>query len=164
MSDFVIRTATEADVPVLLTLIHELAEYEKLSAKVVVTEGGLRRSLFGDHPVAEAILGLWKSKPAAYAVFYPTYSTFSGETGLYLEDLYVRPDYRGLGCGAAMFGHLARHARQRGFSRIAWAVLDWNQPAIAFYRHLGARPAPQEWLGYVLDADHITRLANDRKR
>ena len=164
MSDFAIRSATEADTSVLLTLIRELADYENLSAKVVVTEEVLRRWLFGERRVAEAVLGLWKGEPAAYAVFYPTYATFSGEAGLYLEDIFVRPDYRGRGCGAALLRHLARLSRQRGFSRMSWAVLDWNQPAIGFYRHLGARPAPQEWLAYLLEDAPLTRLANDDTR
>lgn len=163
MSEFAIRTAAEADVPLLLALIRELAEYEKLSDKVVVTEDCLRRWLFGKQRVAEAVLGSWQGKPAAYALFYPTYSTFSGEAGLYLEDLYVRPDYRGRGFGTALLRHLARIAQQRGFGKISWAVLDWNQPAIGFYCRHGARQAPQEWLTYLLEADRVAGLANDDK-
>ena len=160
MSDFEIRAANGSDVPVLLALIRELAEYEKLTDKVVVSEDDLRRWLFGERPVAEAVLGCWQEAPVAYAVFYPTLSTFSGEAGLYLEDLYVRKDYRGRGCGGELLRHVARIAHRLGFRRISWAVLDWNEAAIGFYRHLGAQPAAQDWLIYALDAESVLRLAS----
>lgn len=164
MSDFEIRPATEADVPVLLALIKELAEFERLADKVAVSENNLRQRLFGEHPVADAVLGWCRDEPVAYAVFYPTFSTFSGGAGLYLEDLFVKKDYRARGYGGSMFRHVARLAKRRGFGKVSWAVLHWNKPAIDFYQHLGAKPAPQDWLVYTLDADAVTRLASVRKK
>ena len=161
MNHFKIREATAADVPVLLTLIRELAAYEKLTRKVVVTESRLRKWFFGARPVAEAILGYLHGEAVAYAAFYPTFSTFSGQPGFYLEDLFVQPDYRGRGYGQAMLRHVARIAQKKGFTTISWSVLHWNQPAIRFYRHLGAKPAPKNWLVYTLDADALSHLAQD---
>lgn len=161
MTDLEIRAAREADVPVILALIRELAEYEKLTDQVVVTAGSLRQRLFGEGRVADAALGYCRGEPVAYAVWYPTFSTFSGEAGFYLEDVFVKQDYRGRGYGRAMLRHLARVARRRGFGKVSWAVLDWNRSAIGFYRSLGARPAPREWLGYALDGEALADLAQE---
>ena len=161
MNHFKIRAATAADIPVLLTLIRELAEYEKLTHKVVATESSLRKWFFGKHPVAEAVLGYLRGEPIAYAAFYPTFSTFSGQPGLYLEDLFVKRDYRGRGYGKAILRHVARIAKKKRFSTITWSVLDWNKPAIAFYRNLGGRPAPNDWLVYTLPARALSNLAKD---
>jgi len=161
MTDFKIQTAGKADVPVLLALIRELAEYEKLSDKVVVTASNLRQRLFGEGRVADAVLGYCRSEPVAYAVWYPTFSTFSGEAGFYLEDIFVKQDYRGRGYGRAIFCHIARAARSQGFGKISWAVLDWNQSAIGFYRSLGARPAPREWHVYALDGEALASMARE---
>lgn len=159
MNHLKIRAATAADVPLLLALIRELAEYEKLTHKVLATESRLQNWLFGKRPVAEAVLGYLGGEAVAYAAFYPTFSTFSGEPGLYLEDLFVRRDYRRRGYGQAMLRHVARLAKKKRFTTIAWSVLDWNKPAIGFYGDLGAQPAPPDWLVYSLDADAVTRLA-----
>ena len=161
MTDLEIRAAREADVPVILALICELAEYEKLTDQVVVTASSLRQRLFGEDRVADAALGYCRGEPVAYAVWYPTFSTFSGEAGFYLEDVFVKQDYRGRGYGRAMLRHLARVARRRGFGKVSWAVLDWNRSAIGFYRSLGARPAPREWLGYALDGEALANLAQE---
>jgi GNAT superfamily N-acetyltransferase len=161
MKHFKIRAATEADVPALLALIRELAEYEKLTHRVMATESRLRKWFFGKHPVAEAVLGDLRGEAVAYAAFYPTFSTFSGEPGFYLEDLFVRPQFRGKGYGREMLRHVARLARKKGFATISWSVLHWNKPAIGFYRHLGAKPARKDWLVYTLDADAVLRLAAD---
>ena len=161
MKHFTIRAATEADVPALLVLIRELAEYEQLTHKVVATESRLRKWFFGKHPVAEAVLGSLRGEAVAYAVLYPAFSTFSGEPGFYLEDLFVRPQFRGKGYGRELLRHVARLARKRRFATISWSVLHWNQPAIGFYRHLGAKPAQQDWLVYTLDTNAVIRLATD---
>ncbi len=161
MTDFEIRAAGEADVPVLLALIRDLAEYEKLSDKVVVTASSLRQRLFGEGRVADAALGYCRGEPVAYAVWYPTFSTFSGEAGFYLEDLFVKQDYRGRGYGRAILRHIARVARRQGFGKVSWAVLDWNQSAIGFYCSLGARPAPREWLVYALEGEVLASLAQE---
>lgn len=135
-----IEPARIEDVPLLLSLIRELAEYEKLSHEVVATEEGLRETLFGDRPYAEAVIARVDGEPAGFALFFPNYSTFLGKPGLYLEDLFVRPAFRGRGIGRKLLSHITRIARDRGYGRVEWAVLDWNEPAIAFYRKLGAVP------------------------
>jgi GNAT superfamily N-acetyltransferase len=161
MSHFKIRAATEADVPLLLALIRELAEYEKLTHRVVATQSSLRKWFFGKRPVAEAVLGCLRGDAVAYAAFYPTFSTFSGKPGVYLEDLFVRRGYRGRGYGQAMLRHVARLAKMKRFTTISWSVLHWNKPAIGFYRHLGAKPAPRDWLVYTLDTNALTRPAKE---
>jgi GNAT superfamily N-acetyltransferase len=157
-ADLEIRPATEADVPLLLTLIRELAEYEKLSHEVVATEEVLRESLFGGRRVAEALLGHVAGEPAAFALFFHNFSTFLGRPGLYLEDLYVRPEHRGGGVGRAMLRRLARLAKERGCGRLEWWVLDWNEPAIRFYKSLGAEPM-DDWTVYRVAGEALDRLA-----
>jgi len=134
-----IRPAAPADVPLLLTLIRGLATYEKLLHEVEATEERLTATLFGPRPAAECVLAFTAGgAPAGGAVFFTNYSTFLAKPGLYLEDLFVLPEFRGQGIGKALLLHLARLAHQRGCGRMEWTVLDWNQPAIDFYESLGA--------------------------
>ena len=144
MTGFEIRTATEADVPVILQLIRDLATYERAPEAVVATEAGLREVLFGAKPSAEVLLALEKTEPVGFAVYFYNFSTWLGRAGLYLEDLFVRPEMRGKGYGRALLIRLAQIAKERGCGRMEWAVLDWNEPAIQFYRKLGATPM-HEW-------------------
>lgn len=159
--DFRIERASVADVPLLLSFIKELAEYERLSHEVTADEEILRESLFGARPVAEALVGYYGEAPVCFALFFYNFSTFLGRPGLYLEDLYVRPEMRGRGFGRAMLLHLARLAKERGCGRFEWSVLDWNQPAINFYKQLGARPM-DEWTIFRLTGDALERLAGER--
>jgi len=133
-----IRPATEADVPVLLAFIRELAEYEKLAPEVSATEEQLRATLFGPRPFAEALLACADGEPAGFALFFHHYSTFLARPGLHLEDLYVRPAFRRRGLGKLLLTNLARIAVERGCGRYEWTVLDWNEPSIRFYESLGA--------------------------
>jgi GNAT superfamily N-acetyltransferase len=145
MLNFHIRAATEQDIPAILSLIRALAEYEKARPEEVpVDETMLRESLFGAKPHAEVLLAGSVTGPVGFAVFFHNFSTWRGKPGLYLEDLFVQPAMRGQGIGKALLRELARIARQRGCARMEWAVLDWNQPAIAFYKSLGAVPL-DEW-------------------
>ncbi len=155
---FRIREATEKDVPVILSFIRRLAEYEKLSHEVVAGEDDLRRTLFGDRRVAECRLGIFEEQPVCFAIFFHNYSTFKGKAGLYLEDLFVLPEYRGKGFGKAMLHHLAGIARERDCPRFEWSVLDWNEPAIRFYRSLGAEPM-DEWTVFRLSGEALQKLA-----
>ena len=133
-----IRSATEADVPVLLTFIRELAEYEKLAHEVSATEERLHATLFGPRRFAEALLACLDDEPAGFALFFHNYSTFLARPGLYLEDLFVRPAYRGRGLGKLLLTTIARIAMERGCGRYEWTVLEWNTPSIRFYESLGA--------------------------
>ena len=158
MPELEIRVATEDDVPLILSLIKELAEYERLSQEVVATEEALRDSLFGARRVAEALLGYLGDDLAGFALFFHNFSTFLGRTGIYLEDLYVRPEFRGAGVGRALLVHVARLAKERGCGRLEWSVLDWNEPAIGFYRGIGASPV-SGWTVYRLTGETLDRLA-----
>jgi len=158
MARFEIRQATEADVPVILRFIRALAEYEKLSHKVVATEESLRRTLFGNPRFAEVILGYEDGEPVGFALFFHNYSTFLGRPGIYLEDLFVDPDRRGRGYGKALLAHLARLARDRDCGRLEWAVLDWNAPSIQFYKSLGAVPL-DDWIIFRLTGEALERSA-----
>jgi GNAT superfamily N-acetyltransferase len=144
--------AREEDVPVVLGLIKGLAEYEKLAHEVVATENDLRESLFGSRPVAEVVLAYAGDLPIGFALFFHNFSTFLGRRGLYLEDLFVVPEWRGRGIGRRLLAHLARMAVERGCGRVEWAVLDWNEPAVGFYRRLGA---------LVMDDWRICRLTGE---
>ena len=157
---FRIDPATEADVSVILSLIKELAEYERLSAEVVATEADIHRCLFSDRPVAEAMVGRWGAQPIAFALFFNSFSTFLGRPGIYLEDLYVRPEYRGRGFGRELLVHLARLAVERRCGRLEWAVLDWNEVAINTYRRAGAE-AMDEWTVYRLTGRALEQLATE---
>jgi GNAT superfamily N-acetyltransferase len=149
--------ATESDVPLILSFVRKLAEYEKLSNRVVANEATLRDSLFGARPAAEVMLAYLGTRPAGFAVFFENFSTFAGRRGVYLEDLFVEPEFRSKGIGKALFVHLAQLTRQRGGGRLDWAVLDWNQPAIGFYRKLGAEPLA-DWTVYRLSGDALDAL------
>ena len=153
-----IRPATEADVPLLLDFIRGIAEYEKLLDTVTATEQSLRESLFGDRPAAEALIGEWDGQPAAYAIYFQNFSTFTGRPGLYLEDIFVKPEYRQRGIGQKILVHLAQIAHQRNCPRMEWVALDWNQPAIEFYEKLGAQQLP-EWRHFRMEPPAITALA-----
>ena len=145
-----IRAATSTDVPLILSLIRGLADYEKLSHEVEATEEKLHATLFGPRPAAECIIALTElDEPVGFALFYPNYSTFLARPGLYLEDLFVKPEFRGKGIGKALLSYLAALANEREYGRMEWTVLDWNEPAIAFYESFGARRM-REW--------HICRL------
>lgn len=134
-----IRPATATDLPTILRFIHDLAAYENLTAEVTADEASLGATLFGERPSAECILAEWDQQPVGFAIYFTNYSTFLAKPGLYLEDLFVRPEFRGRGIGKALLLHLAKQAHQRGYGRMEWAVLTWNQPAIDFYESLGAR-------------------------
>ena len=153
-----IEAATVHDVPLLLSLIGALAEYERMSDAVVATEARLRDSLFGTNPSAEAAIARVERDAVGFALWYQNYSTFLAKPGLYLEDLFVLPDWRGRGVGAALLGHLARIALERDYGRMEWSVLNWNEPAIGFYRRIGAKPM-DEWTVYRLTGDDLRRLA-----
>ena len=156
-----IRKATEADVPVIVWFIRQLAEYERLLQEAVMTEETLRESLFGSRPSAEVLLGYYQDKPVAFAVFFHNFSTFLGRRGLYLEDLFVIPEMRGKGFGRGLLVHLAQIARERNCGRFEWAVLDWNEPAIEFYKRLGAVPM-SEWTIFRVTGKALDRLADER--
>ncbi len=154
-----VRQAVEADVPLVASLIRELAEYERLAHEVRLTEERLRAALFGERPYAEvAIAEDAAGEPAGFALFFHNFSTFLAQPGIYLEDLYVRPAYRGAGVGRALMEHLARLAVERGCGRLEWAVLDWNEPAVGFYRRLGAL-SNDDWTIYRLSGEALERLA-----
>jgi GNAT superfamily N-acetyltransferase len=159
MTDFEIRTTTEADIPVILGLIRDLATYERAPDAVVAAEAGLREVLFGPKPSAEVLLALENAEPVGFAVFFHNFSTWLGRPGLYLEDLFVRPEERGKGYGRALLERLAQIAQERGCGRMEWAVLDWNEPAIQFYRKLGATPM-DEWTVFRLTREGIAKLAS----
>ena len=149
--------ATKADVPLILAFIRELAEYERLADEVVATEEILEETLFGERRYAEVLLAFLGCEPAGYALFFHSFSTFLGRPGLYLEDLYVKPQYRGSGIGTKLLGQLAQIASERMCGRMEWAVLNWNEPSIGFYKSIGARPM-DDWTVYRLTGDQIGRL------
>jgi len=161
MTDLIIRPAVASDVPVILQLIRGLAEYERAPEQVVCDEARLRESLFGAKPDAEVLLASIGQVPAGFAVFFHNYSTWWGRRGLFLEDLFVRPDMRGRGIGKALLRSLARVAKERECARMEWQVLDWNQPAIDFYKSLGA-VAKDEWTTFRLDRAAIEKLSDSR--
>src|SRR3989475_2149254 len=158
-SNFEIRPARVEDVPIILKLIRDLATYERAPKEVTTTEEQLVDVLFGEKPVAEVLLAFERKSPVGFAVFFHNFSTWLGRPGLYLEDLFVKPQHRGKGYGRALLIHLAKIARERGCGRMEWAVLDWNEPAIKFYRQLGAKPM-DEWTVFRLTRDGIAKLAD----
>jgi GNAT superfamily N-acetyltransferase len=157
MSDTRVREASEGDVPLILTFIRELADYEKLSHEVVATEEGLRESLFAGRRYAEVLIAEHDGAPAGFALYFHNFSTFLGKPGIYLEDLYVRPEFRGSGIGRQLLVKLAHLALQRGCGRLEWSVLDWNEPSIGFYRQLGA-VAMDDWTVYRVSDDALRKL------
>ncbi len=154
-----IRRATEADVPLILALIKDLAAYERLSDAVVATEDVLRESLFGTRPYAEVILGYYDGTPAGYVLFFHNFSTFIGKPGIYIEDIYVKTSHRGKGLGKALFGYTAALAADRNCARLEFAVLDWNEPSIRFYKHRGARLL-DDWSMYRITGQALQDLAD----
>jgi len=153
-----IDPATPADVPLILCLIRELADYENLGSQVVATEACLQASLFGATPAAAAVVARVDGQAAGFALFYKNFSTFLGKPGLYLEDLFVRPSFRGRSVGKRLLAHLAAFALEQGCARFEWAVLDWNQAARRFYESLGAE-ANSGWIPYRVTAEALRRLA-----
>ena len=156
---FEIREATESDVPQILQFIRDLAEYEKLAHMVVATEEQLRSTLFGAVRLAEVLIASEDDAPAGFAIFFHNYSTFLAQPGIYLEDLFVKPEFRGRGYGKALLVRLAQIARDRNCGRVEWAVLNWNEPAIAFYKSLGARPM-DEWTVFRLTGEALEKMGN----
>ena len=153
-----ITAATNADVPVILEMIRALAVYEKLDHVCVATEDDLRATLFGASPAAEVLIAWHGDEPAGFALFFHNYSTFLARRGLYLEDLFVKPPYRGAGIGKALLVRLAQIAVERRCGRFEWSVLDWNTPAIGFYRKLGAMPLA-DWTIFRVAGEALSRLA-----
>jgi GNAT superfamily N-acetyltransferase len=156
-----IRPATEADIPLILDLIRELAEYEKAPEQAVATPESMRAALFGERPVAECVIGELDGTPQGFALFFTNFSTWLGKPGIYLEDLFVRPAARGRGLGKALLAHVAAIAVERGCGRFEWSVLDWNEPAIGFYKAMGAVPM-SEWTVYRLSGEPLRQLAASR--
>jgi GNAT superfamily N-acetyltransferase len=156
---FEIRPARVEDVPIILELIRGLATYERAPNEVTATEEQLAEVLFGQRPAAEVLLAFEGESPVGFALFFYNFSTWLGRPGLYLEDLFVKPEKRGKGYGRALLVELAKIARDRGCGRMEWAVLDWNEPAIKFYHTLGARPM-DEWTVFRLTRDGIEKLAD----
>ncbi len=157
-ASFRIEKATTEDVPLILQFVRELAEYEKLLDRVTTTEDRVRETLFGANPCAHALLAYDNAQPVGFAVYFFNYSTFVGRPGLYLEDLFVRPEARGKGFGRELLAHLARIAVDHGCRRMEWAVLNWNEPAIGFYKGLGADPM-NEWTVFRLSGKVLEDMA-----
>ena len=153
-----LKPATQDDVPVILQFIKELAEYEKLSQEVVATEDTLRTSLFGARPAAEVVIAYANDAPVGFALYFQTFSTFLGRPGIYLEDLYVTPARRSQGIGRRLLAYVARVAVDRGYGRMEWSVLNWNEPALVVYRKIGARPM-DEWTVQRLTGEALQALA-----
>jgi GNAT superfamily N-acetyltransferase len=155
----IIRPACPDDCDTIVQLIRELADYEQLLDHARATPDDVRRGLFGPRPFAEALIAEWDGEAVGLALFFHTFSTFRGQAGLYLEDLFVRPSQRGRGIGKALLSSLAKLAVDRGCGRLEWSVLNWNEPAIGFYQAMGARPM-DEWTVYRIDEEPLRRLAS----
>jgi GNAT superfamily N-acetyltransferase len=158
-----LRAAVPADVPLILDYIRELAEYERAPEKVVARAEDLERHLFGDRPLAFAIMAEHDGAPAGWALWFYNFSTWEGRPGLYLEDLYVRPQFRGHGIGKALLKHLAAVAIENGCARYVWQVLDWNTPSLEFYKAMGATVL-EEWLTCRVEGEALARLAEGAPR
>lgn len=154
-----IRPAVRADASLILGFIQDLADYERLSHEVVATVEHIEAHLFGEQPAAEVLIAEYAGKPAGFALFFANYSTFLGLPGIYLEDLFVRPDFRSLGIGKALLVHIAGLVVKRGWDRLDWSVLDWNESSINFYRKLGAVPM-KDWIRFRLAGDALTALGS----
>lgn len=152
-----IRPASAADLPLIAQLIRDLAEYERLAHEVRFDDEVLRTKLFGPRPYAEVVIGEIDGHPQGFALFFHNFSTFEGRPGIYLEDLFVRPEARGSGLGKALLSHLAALAVERDCARLEWSVLDWNEPAIGFYKKLGAR-LMDDWTVMRVDGDALAQL------
>jgi GNAT superfamily N-acetyltransferase len=155
-----IERAVDSQTPLILYFIRQLAEYERLLHNVTADEKQIRESLFGPQPCAEVLIASLGEQPAGFAIFFPTYSTFLGKPGIYLEDLFVEPKFRGHGLGKALLVYLANLTRERGGSeaRLEWSVLNWNEPSIQFYRGLGAEPL-DEWTKYRVSGENLEKLS-----
>jgi GNAT superfamily N-acetyltransferase len=153
-----IRRARPDEAGLVLSLVRELAEYEKLLHEVEATEADIGAALFGSHPRLFCEIAEWQGEPAGFAVWFINFSTFSGRSGIYLEDLFVRPAHRGNGIGKALLAHLAGECVANGWSRLQWSVLDWNTPSIEFYKSLGA-VLMEEWTGCRIDGPALAALA-----
>ena len=153
-----IEKATEEDIPLILGFVRKLAEYERLSHTVTVDEERLRNAMFGPNAVANSVIAYRDNQPVAFAIYYFTYASFSGLPGLYLEDLFVHPHVRGTGVGKEMFRYLAKRAMERGCGRMEWAVLNWNESAIRFYRNLGAESV-EGWTIFRLSQNQLSEMA-----
>lgn len=158
IDQFTLRIAEKKDVALILDFIKKLADYEKLSHEVVATEKDLEKYLFGQNKVAEVILGYEGEKPVGFALFFHNFSTFLGKPGIYLEDLFVIEEYRGLGYGKTLLTYLAKLAMERECGRLEWAVLDWNEPSIEFYKSLGATLL-NEWIVNRISGESLVNLA-----
>lgn len=158
LQGFTIRSTSEEDVPRIFAFIQGIAEYERLSHEVIATEELLKETLFGEKSTAEVLLGEMEGEAVCFVVFFHNFSTFNGRPGLYLEDLFVLPEWRGRGVGKIMLTYLAHLAHSRGCARFEWSVLDWNEPAIGFYKALGAMPM-EEWTVFRLTGEALERLA-----
>jgi len=156
--DVTLRIAEVNDIPTIMNFIKALAEYEKLTNEVAADEEQLKKTLFGDKKFAEVIIADYKKQPAGFMLFFHNYSTFLGKPGIYLEDLFVNPDLRGKGIGKILLTHLGKIAIARDCGRIEWAVLDWNEPSIQFYKKLGAKPM-DDWTVFRVTGDAIENLA-----
>ena len=161
--DISLRAATVDDVPVVLRCIRGLAEYERLAHECMATEELLRESLFGESPAAQVVLAMVGDEPAGFALWFRNYSTFLARPGIYLEDLFVFPAFRGCGIGRRLLEHLAEIAVSRGYGRLEWAVLDWNVDAIRFYESLGAVPM-SDWTTYRVTGDALATLGRHHQR
>ncbi len=159
----VIRPAIPADAPAIHELIHGLADYERLAHEAVATEADVRRTIFGERPQAEVLMAIESGRAVGFALYFHNYSTFLGRRGVYLEDLFVRPEARGRGYGRRLLARLAAVARERGCERLEWSVLDWNESAIRFYRSLGAN-AMDEWTVYRLTGPALAAMADEGMR
>ena len=157
-ADITLRLATEQDVPQILAFIQGLAEYEKLADQVVATEASLAKTLFGDKPYAEVVIAEYQQQAAGFALFFHNYSTFLAKPGIYLEDLFVLPQFRGKGLGKTLLSYLAKLALERDCGRLEWSVLDWNQPAIDFYQAQGAKML-HDWRINRVSGNQLTQLA-----
>ena len=162
-ADLLVRPAMATDVTTLLELFGELAEYEHLEHELKATEKQLREALFGERPAAEALIAERDGEALGYALFFPTFSSFLASTGVWLEDLFVRPDSRGAGVGKALLEAVAARVRERGGERLEWAALDWNELALGFYRGIGAQTM-NEWITHRLDGEALTRVAGEERR
>jgi len=156
--DFYIRHAVRDDVPLILDFIRQLAEYERLSHEVVATEETLAETLFGETPYARVIIAEYEGAPVGYALYFHNFSTFTGRPGIYLEDLFVNPKYRGRGFGKCLLAYIARLAAEKNCTRVEWSVLDWNEPSIQFYRSIGAVPM-DEWTIQRLHGEALAGFA-----
>jgi GNAT superfamily N-acetyltransferase len=156
-----IRAGAEEDAPVIFSLIKELAEYEHLAHEVAASVDDIRKTLFGERPFAETLIGENDGLPISFALFFYNFSTFLGKPGIYLEDLYVQPEQRGKGFGSEMLAHIATLAKERNCGRFEWSVLNWNTPAIRTYEKLGAAPM-KEWILYRLSGEALDRLADKK--